>query len=176
MLLNTAMTPKRYVCSDGTVLGSHFDAFRLCEDPKLIKAAAIAIAEKVNEDVDAVVGIALGGASLATLVAQVLQKPLAIVRAEPKAYGVYSLVEGSLPDGCSAALIDDVVRTGTNMLKACEALQNKGISVKHAACLMRRGETVPAAFEQLDLPLHALFKLPDNHIKARDDQSGNGTQ
>ena len=173
-LLNAALRPERYVRADGTVLEAHFDPFRLCEDPKLARAAAIAISEKVNAEVDAVVGIAFGGASLATLVAQVLQKPLAMVRPEPKTYGAYAFIEGRLPDGCTALLIDDVVRTGGTILKAYEALARKRVSATQAACLLRRGVGVPNGFAERGLLLHALFRLPDSQVVAPEVQSDGG--
>ena len=173
-LLDAALVSERYVRTDGSVLEAHFDSFRLCEDPKLARAAAIAIAEKVNAEVDAVVGIALSGASLATLVAQVLQKPLAMVRPEAKAYGTYAQIEGVLPDGCTALLIDDVVRSGANMLKACQALALKRVRVTQAACLLRRGMGLPTGFAEDSLPLHALFTLPDSQVVAQEVQCGEG--
>lgn len=165
-LLDTALVRGRYTRSDGTVISPYFDPFQISEDPKTIHSAAIAIAANASVKTDAIVGVALGGVSLATLVAQVLQKPLALIRLKPKGYGAQSQLEGRVPHNSTVMLIDDVVRTGETILKVRAALEELGLRVEQVACIMQRGEKGASLLTQYGITLYRLFDLPDNAKKS----------
>jgi uncharacterized protein (TIGR00725 family) len=127
-----------YRLPDGRTQSPFFDPFRLASQPELSMELAEAMATRVTEDVDVVVGLALGGVVLATNVAAVLRRPLLIARPAPKAYGQFTQLEGSIRRGDRALIVDDVVRSGEHMMRAARLLIDQGLVVRTAICVVER--------------------------------------
>jgi uncharacterized protein (TIGR00725 family) len=158
-LLRTACAPGPYLLESGETLPSYFDPFRIAADPELARQLALAMAERVGDEADAVAGIALGGVALAASLAAVLQKPLLIVRAQPKHYGTEprAQVEGVVTTGRRVILVDDVVRTGRHMLRAARLMADAGLSADEALCVVERPGPGRAALERNGISLTAMI-------------------
>ncbi len=65
----------RYQLASGTVLSDYFDPFRLAADPGLSADVAEAMAQRMPSEPDVVVGLALGGVTLASNLSRVLDRP-----------------------------------------------------------------------------------------------------
>lgn len=79
---------------------------------------------------DAIVGVATAGIPHASLVADVLDLPLAYVRSKPKEHGTENKVEGSLAKGQQVVIIEDLISTGGSSMAAIEAVQETGCTVQ----------------------------------------------
>lgn len=86
-----------------------------------------------------VVGTATAGIPHATLLADRLSLPLVYVRSAPKAHGTGRLVEGRLPEGARAVVVEDTVSTGGSSLAAVEALRAEGAAVDTMVALFTYG-------------------------------------
>ena len=84
-----------------------------------------------------------------------------MVRTEPKAHGTGKLVEGSFEPGDKVVLIEDVVTTGLSSTKAIATLQEAGLIVAGAVCVLDRQEGGKEAFGALGIPFKALFTLSE---------------
>lgn len=80
-------------------------------------------------------GVATAGIPHATLVSDVLNKPLIYVRSKPKDHGQGKQTEGRLEKGDKVVLIDDLISTGGSVLKAAEAVRAEGVEVIGVAAI-----------------------------------------
>ncbi len=99
--------------------------------PKIRNNVKKALVESSKQfgDFDVVAGVATSGIPLATLVADVMEKPLVYVRGKAKAHGRQNLIEGHLSKGASVLVIEDLISTGGSALVAVKALEEAGAKV-----------------------------------------------
>jgi len=84
------------------------------------------------KDVDAVVGMASGGISWATSLANCKCLPLLRAHAIPKNHGLLNQFDGELPfDGAKVIVIDDIITSGKSVLNVVNALR-EGVEGKKA--------------------------------------------
>lgn len=95
---------------------------------------AKAILEHFN-DVEALAGVAIGAIAFGAIVADAIGLPYVYIRSTPKDHGLENLIEGNLKPGMKVVVIEDLVSTGGNSLKAVEAIRNYGCEVIGMACL-----------------------------------------
>ncbi len=94
----------------------------------------------VNEDVDLVGGVALGGIPLATAVSLSSGLPLLIVRKEEKGYGTGGRFIGDLREGSRVILIEDVTTSGGSVKDAIAAIRGAGGFVDTVVTVVDREE------------------------------------
>ena len=80
-------------------------------------------------EAEAVAGVATGAIAQGALVADELCLPFAYVRSKPKDHGMGNLIEGELPKGAKAVVVEDLISTGGSSLKAVEAIRQAGCEV-----------------------------------------------
>jgi len=80
-------------------------------------------------EANCVAGVATGGIPQGALVADLLGLPFLYVRPKAKDHGMGNQIEGRLPDGAKAVVIEDLISTGGSSLKAVEALRTAGAEV-----------------------------------------------
>ncbi len=156
-VFRTAFINGEYTRSDGTNLQSYFDPFRLSSDPKLLNSISMLLITQVKSSIDAVAGIVLGGATLATHIAIILDKPLLLIRPTPKTYGTFAQVEGVASNGSNVLIVDDVVRNGTAMAKAHNVLIKSGLTSNEAVCILSYGNAGFNLLQKQEVILHSLF-------------------
>ena len=77
----------------------------------------------------AVAGVATGAIAQGALVAEELAMPYAYVRPKPKDHGMKNQIEGELPEGSKAVVVEDLISAGGSSLKAVAALREAGFEV-----------------------------------------------
>lgn len=127
-----------YTLADGEQVTEYLDEFLLSADPLLLRDVADHLADLLPTGTQLLAGMALGGVPLAVAVSAVTGLPTVFVRPEPKAYGSGRQVEGVDVTGRRVVLVDDVVRTGRQLICAAEALRRLGASVQTGVCLLDR--------------------------------------
>lgn len=80
-------------------------------------------------DVDAVASVANGAIAWGLLASDVMGLPFAYVRDTPKDHGLENTIEGNLKPGWKVVVIEDLISTGGNALRAIEAVENSGCEV-----------------------------------------------
>lgn len=101
--------------------------------------------EKLDWAVDSVGGLTLGADPIAYAISYAsaeTARPLRAftVRKEAKAHGTGKLIEGPFRAGDVAAVIEDVITTGTSALKAANAVRAAGGSARGVLALVDREE------------------------------------
>lgn len=77
-------------------------------------------------DVEVVASVAMGSIAMGALVADTLGLPFVYVRDVPKDHGLENLIEGNFEPGQRVVLIEDLVSTGSNAIKALHEMQLAG--------------------------------------------------
>lgn len=128
-----------FVLSSGRRSSVYFDKFRFLTDPALLRELARAVASLLPPGVTLLA--APEGAAMLLVAAVALETglPIAVVRKERKAYGTRALVEGIVPPGARAALLEDVSTTGGQVLRAARTLEAEGARVEAIVLAIDRG-------------------------------------
>lgn len=111
---------------------SHQDLF------DLITSAYVAELKSLGLSFDRIAGVATAGVPIGALVAYKLNKPFLYIRREERTHGTKSLIEGVINPGESILIVDDAITTGGSLLKAIEAIRERGGKVEYAMVLVDR--------------------------------------
>ena len=128
-----------FVLSSGARSTVYFDKFRFLTRPDLLDELAARVATMLAPGTT-LLGAPEGAAML--LVAAVslrTELPIAVVRKEAKAYGTRATVEGDVPPGAVATMLEDVSTTGHQVRRAAEALAEAGARVGRIVLAIDRG-------------------------------------
>lgn len=132
---------------------------------------AKAILELLADDgVEAVGGLTMGADPIAAAVATVSHqegRPISafIVRKDPKKHGKSKLVEGPLQEGARVAIVEDVITTGSSILRAINAVEEMGCRVVRVVVLVDRQEGGREMIEEKGYSVTAFFTPADLGIK-----------
>lgn len=134
----TACVGDAFTLADGQVLDTYFDEYRLAACPQLLGDVADAMAALVPEDAEVLAGIELGGVPLVIALSAATGLPTAFLRRLPKRYGSKRQIEGTDVTGRRVVLVDDVVRSGGQLLAMTRILRVAGAPVTHSLCVLER--------------------------------------
>jgi orotate phosphoribosyltransferase len=110
---------------------------------------------------DYIAGVATAGIPHGMLLADRQQKPFVYVRAKAKAHGRQNQIEGHIPEGASALVVEDLISTGMSSLQAVEALVHAGIKVVGVVAIFSYDfPQASQAFAQASCPLKTLTNYP----------------
>ena len=122
--------------------------------------------------VRAVAGPAVSGVPIATAVTVAsLQRNTPIfglvTRSQTKDHGRMALVEGAdnVKPGVPVVLVDDVLTSGSSLVKAVDALRGAGYQVAHAVVLLDRGAGGRQRLAEMDVEVHGCMGLDDLGLK-----------
>lgn len=126
------------------------------------------IISKQPDPIHAVGGMTLGADPLVTAASIVSYLegspiPAFIVRKESKKHGTEQFIEGrsNLPDGCTVALVEDVVTTGGTLVKVIERVEAQGYKVGLIITVVDRHEGGAEALAEKGYRLEAIFTKAD---------------
>ncbi|MEV7381933.1 orotate phosphoribosyltransferase [Streptomyces lydicus] len=160
-IADTACVPGRFTLPDGQVLDGYFDEYRLAADPQLLHDVADAMAALVPEDAEVLAGIELGGVPLAIALSAATGLPTAFLRRLPKRYGSKRQIEGARIEGRRVVLVDDVVRSGGQLLTMARILRVAGAPVTDALCVLERPLGGRRLLDEYGVALHPLVTEAD---------------
>lgn len=122
----------------GHVIEEYFDEYLLASDPALLREVAAEMARLVPVGAETLVGLELGGIPLAVALSAATGVPAGFLRRERKSYGTCRQVEGPPVAGRRVALVDDVIRSGSQVLRAASVLRQADASVATVICVLDR--------------------------------------
>lgn len=127
---------KPFIFTSGWASPVYIDCRRIISYPALrqvlIGFAADAIETRIGlANVDSVVGGEAAGIPFAAWIADALRLPMQFVRKKAKGFGRNAQVEGVLPEGTRALLVEDLTTDGRSKINFCQALRRAGAQVDH---------------------------------------------
>jgi orotate phosphoribosyltransferase len=128
-----------FVLSSGATSTVYFDKFLFLTRPDLLRDVAKAVATLIPDGVDHLA--APEGAAMLLVAAVSLESglPSSVIRKAPKEYGTKAQIEGYAPAGARVALLEDVVTTGQQVLRAAKVLEVRGAVVETIILALDRG-------------------------------------
>jgi orotate phosphoribosyltransferase len=157
----------QFKLSSGATSSYYIDLRRVTTHPEgALLAADLLLDAMRGAGYAAVGGPTLGADPLAGAIAALSAirrepMPTFIVRSQPKAHGTESSIEGQLPSGGRAAVMDDVATAGNSLIRAAEAVRGAGLTVADAYVLLDRGQGAAEKLEAAGIALHTLFSIDE---------------
>lgn len=114
------------------------DNRRILSYPDLRNLVKVEYARAILEnfpEAEVIAGVATAAIAFGAIVADTLGIPYVYVRNTPKDHGLENLIEGNLKPGKKVVVIEDLVSTGGNSLKAAEVVRTYGCEVIGMVCL-----------------------------------------
>lgn len=130
-----------FVLSGGERSRFYVDKYLFSTEPDLLGEIAAALADRLPAGIDRLAGVELGAVPLVAALALRTGLPYVIVRRDAKEYGTSRSVEGRLNEGESVALVEDVITTGAQSLKAARGLVEGGCKVEKVLAVLDRRES-----------------------------------
>ncbi len=138
----------------------YFDLRDMISYPELLDGIADLLVEDIeNLDFDYVSGVPYTALPIATLVADMLDKPLIYIRKEEKAYGTKNAVIGKFEKEKKVLIIDDLITTGESLIETGEKFKNEGLKVTDFSVIIDRSNDIEDYINKQGYKLHSLIKL-----------------
>jgi orotate phosphoribosyltransferase len=161
---DAALLEGDFVLSSGERSSFYVDKYLFSTEPHLLADVGDALAAQIPEEVERLAGVELGAVPLVVASALATGLPYVIVRKSAKEYGSSAgrSIEGNIYPGEKVALIEDVVTTGTQAVKAARTLVAAEVDVVTiVAVLDRREET---GEELRGFPFRSLLRMDDLRV------------
>ena len=130
--------------------------------PEIRKKIATKFSEIVTREfptTEVITGTATARIPHAAWVCDLLNKPMAYVRAKPKNYGMGNQIEGGVAKGQPTVVIEDLISTGGSALSVINALQFVGADVQAIISIFNYGfDKSSENFRSVNVPV---FNLTD---------------
>lgn len=157
-----------FVLSSGKRSAFYVDKYLFSTEPGLLRDIAAALAGTLPPGVDRLAGVELGAVPLVVATALQTGLPYVIVRKAAKEYGgsAGSAVEGVVGRGERVVLLEDVVSTGTQAVKAARELAALGVEVAGVVAVLDRREEPGGDLEEFTF--QSLLKMDELRVGKRD--------
>lgn len=156
-LVEVCLLKGDFLLSSGRRSNYYFDKYLFETRPELLRDVTRELLRLVPEGTELLAGPELGAIPLVTGMGLQGEIPFTIVRKEPKDYGTARHFEGRIVPGQLVVLVEDVVTTGTQALKAARLLQEFGVKLDVCLCVLDREEGGTESFAEMGLELQPLF-------------------
>ena len=153
-----------FVLSSGKRSSFYVDKYLFSTQPDLLRDLADALSTRIPDGVERLAGVELGAVPLVVATSLATGLPYVIVRKAAKEHGSSAGrdIEGNLEAGERVALIEDVVTTGTQAVRAAESLVRAGVEVVTIVAVLDRREDSEANLGRF--PFQALLRIDDLRV------------
>ncbi len=152
----------KFTLKSGAQSEFYLDLRRMLADPSLLREIARALSEHPHSKRGSIVaGVPFAALALATVVAQVGNRPSVLVRKEKKAHGTGKLIEGVYQTGDRVVLIEDVITSGDSLVEVVNLIRSEGLDVAAVLAVVDRGQGGLNRIRDLGIPADALFTVDE---------------
>ncbi len=156
-----------FVLSSGKRSRFYVDKYLFSTEPGLLRDLAREISSRLPAGTERLAGVELGAVPLVAAASLHSGIPYGIVRKSAKEYGTSNRIEGRpLEAGEKVVLIEDVVTTGTQVLRAAATLEEAGAEVLGIVAVLDRRDEDSASLGGYSFG--ALLRLEDLGVTGRD--------
>ena len=160
-IVDAALLRGDFVLSSGVRSDYYLDKYLFETKPDLLRRIAPLLAELLPPGIHRIAGPELGAVALATAVSLETGLPFAIVRKDTKDYGTARDVEGEMNAGDHVAVVEDVVTSGAQAIRAAEKLRDAGVVVEAIVAVIDREQGGPERIEAAGFRFDAVFRRRD---------------
>jgi len=160
-LVDAAYLRGDFVLSSGGRSSYYFDKYLFETKPAVLRMVARQLAERVPSDIDRLAGPELGAVALATALSLETGVPFVIVRKNAKGYGTSRAIEGEINPGERILLVEDVISTASEALRAARAVVGVGCTVRKILAVIDREQDGRDNIAAAGFALDALFRLSE---------------
>ena len=146
-----------FVLSSGRRSRYYLDKYLFETRPELLRGIARELAALMPPNVQRIAGPELGAVALAAALSLETGIPFVIARRETKDYGTSKPIEGEFLPGERVIVVEDVITTGAQAIKAAERLRSAGADVAGILGVIDREEGGRAAIEGAGFAFTPLF-------------------
>jgi orotate phosphoribosyltransferase len=147
-----------FVLSSGMRSNYYFDKYLFETKPSILRRISALLVELVPPGIDRIAGPELGAVPLATALSLEIGIPFAIVRKGGKDYATGRLVEGELYEGERVVVVEDVISTGSQAIRAANQLRSVGAEVVGIIGVIDREQGGPENIAAVGYHFQALFR------------------
>src|SRR5215210_4463756 len=161
---DAALLEGDFVLSSGERSNFYVDKYLFSTEPNLLRDVADALAVQVPDGVERLAGVELGAVPLVVATALATGLPYVIVRKSAKDHGSSAgrSIEGNLYQGERVALVEDVVTTGTQAVRAARNLEGTGVEVVTIVAVLDRREENGGKLG--GFPFRSLLRMDDLRV------------
>jgi orotate phosphoribosyltransferase len=157
---------KTYTLASGKTSGYYFDMKPTTLDPEALSLLCPALYELASDRRGVFVGgLAAGAIPIVTALVHYSASHDGImgfyVREEIKNHGTQKLIEGHLEDGAEVIMVDDVTTSGSSVMKAIEAVKDRGCRVIRVITIVDRLEGATENFARQGIEFIPLYTTKD---------------
>lgn len=139
----------------------YLDKYRFETQPGILRRVARHLGELVPAGTQRIAAPELGAVLLGVALSLELDLPLVLIRKEAKEYGTGRSIEGVLELGDRVTVVEDVVTTGGEAIRAVEKVREAGAAVLGLVAVLDREEGGAENIQRLAVPFTPLFKRSD---------------
>lgn len=150
-----------FVLRSGRRSRYYLDKYLFETQPGILRRVGRHLGELVPAGTQRLAAPELGAVLLGAAVSLELDLPLALVRKETKQYGTARVIEGVLEPGDRVTVIEDVLTTGGEALRAIEKVRAAGGTVIGLVAVLDREEGAAEELHRLGVPFTPLFRKSD---------------
>ncbi len=167
-LVRAAFLRGDFVLSSGRRSTFYIDKYLFETQPDVLRDIARLLADALPPETTRLAGPALGGVPLATAVALETGLPFVIVRPEVKDHGTGRTIEGRIEPGDRVVVLEDVVTTGAQAVRAARAVEAAGARVLQILAVVDRHEGGREGVAAAGYRYGALYDLAEHADLAKD--------
>lgn len=151
-----------FTLASGRTSPIYIDLRLLVSDAGALRMAAQAYAERLKDiPFDRLAGVPYGALPIATVVGQLLGRPLIYPRKEAKQHGLGRRIEGAYGADERIVVIEDLITSGGSVLDAVRTLRDAGLQVTDAVVLIDREQGGVENLAAAGVTVHAVMRLSD---------------
>jgi orotate phosphoribosyltransferase len=165
-LIQASFLRGEFVLSSGRTSTHYIDKYRFETRPDLLREVARLLAHALPQETTKLAGPSLGGIPLATAVALETGIPFIVIRPEAKSYATARTIEGSLEPLDRVVVLEDVVTTGAQAVRAARAVEAAGGRVVLVLAVVDRDEGGADTVQAAGYRFQALYNLREWPVPA----------
>jgi orotate phosphoribosyltransferase len=150
-----------FVLSSGRRSRYYLDKYLFETRPGILRRVGRHLGQLVPAETVRLAAPELGAVLLGAAVSLELELPLVLVRKEAKQHGTGRAIEGVLEAGDRVTVIEDVLTTGGEAIRAIEKVRAAGATVVGLVAVLDREEGAADQLHRLGVPFTPLFRKSD---------------
>ena len=150
-----------FVLRSGKRSNVYFDKYLFETRPAILRQLGTYLAELLPPETEVIAAPELGAILLGGAVSLETGKPLVLVRKEAKEYGTSKALEGRLEAGQKVTVVEDVLTTGGEAIKAAQKVREAGGEVLMLIAVLDREEGAEENLRAAGIAYQPLFRKSD---------------